>query len=74
MVFLNYILEMKSAESKNLFDESVQLTEKWSKIMTFLAKNVFPLCGILSRAIPSYIFYFTTDLGSEAFQLPVLMR
>jgi hypothetical protein len=49
------------------------MSGKWSKIMAFFLRNVAPLCGVLSRAIPSYIFYFMTDLGEEAFELPVKM-
>lgn len=66
------ILGMKCPESRSIYDEIIKLAEKWSKIMTFLAKLAAP-CGVLSRVIPSYIIYFTTDLGNEAFELPVPM-
>lgn len=64
---------MKYPDSKKVFDEANETTEKWSKVITFVARNVAPLCGVLSRAAPSYFFYFTTDLGNEAFALPVKM-
>lgn len=63
---------MKNPESKRIFDEAIEQVEKWSKIMT-LATILAPLCGVLSRAAPSIFFYFTTDLGNEAFALPVPM-
>lgn len=64
---------MKYPESKRIFDEAIETTEKWSKIVTFVARNVSPVCGVLSRALPSFFFYLTTDLGNEAFELPVKM-
>lgn len=64
---------MKHPESGKTFCETCAQVEKWSRIMTFLATKVTPLCGVLSRAIPSFFFYFATDLGNEAFELPVKM-
>lgn len=64
---------MQCPESKEIFDEAIEQVEKWSKIMTFLAVKVAPLCGILSRAAPGYFYYFTTELGNDAFALPVPM-
>lgn len=73
MIFKIYILELKRPETRIIFESTVEMTEKWSKIVTFLAKKVSPLCGVLSRTIPSYILYFATDLGNESFALPVKM-
>lgn len=63
---------MQFPDSKRIFDEAVEQVEKWSKIMTF-ATQMAPLCGVLSRAAPSFFFYSTTDMGNEAFALPVPM-
>lgn len=67
------IVGMKCPESKIIFDKHIEQTEKWSKIITVFVTRVVPLCGVLSRAGPSFFFYFTTDLGNEAFELPTKM-
>lgn len=64
---------MKCPEAKKIFDKHIEQTEKWSKIITVVVTRVTPICGVLSRAAPSFFFYFTTDLGNEAFALPTNM-
>lgn len=64
---------MEQPASKGIYDEAIEQMENWTKILTFLLKKVVPLCGVLSRAIPSFFFYFVTDMGCEAFGLPVPM-
>lgn len=56
-----------------LFQETNQLVEKWSEIMCFLATIVIPTFVCFSMVMLSFFFYFTTDLGSDAFELPVPM-
>lgn len=70
--FVLYKKGMQFPDSKIIFEEAVEQVEKWSKIMTF-ATQMAPLCGVLSRAAPSFFFYSTTDMGNEAFVLPVPM-
>lgn len=64
---------MEHSASKRIFVEAIEQIEKWSKIITFLSRKVIPLCGILTGVMPSFFFYFVTDLGDESFGLPVPM-
>lgn len=68
-----YVQGMEHEASKHFYDEALEQGEKWSKIITFLAKKVIPLGTVLSRTIPSFVFYFVTDLGNEALVLPAQM-
>lgn len=60
--------------AKIVFEEAIEEVEKWSKIITFLSQKIIPICGVLSRLIPSYFLYFVIGLpGDKAFELSVPM-
>lgn len=63
----------QSPSMKKKAQKDIEQTEKWSKIVAFVLTIVFPVFGILSRAMSSYYVYFATDLGAEAFQLVIPM-
>lgn len=74
LCFLKNIFSgLKCPESKEQFGAAMAIVEKWSKIITFFITKVVLICGVFSRVIPSFIFYFFTDSGNEAFVLAVPM-
>lgn len=48
-----------------------QIVEKCSEIGAFAMIYVVIPCFILPKAIYSFFIYFTTDLGNDAFDLPI---
>lgn len=64
------ILESMNPSSKEIFDETVRLVEKWSEIGYFIMAKVTPVCWIFPKAITSY-YLFTTNAGFEALELPL---
>lgn len=45
--------------------------EKWSKIVYIMIALATPACFIFPMLIYSLVKYFTTDLGTGAFELPL---
>lgn len=64
---------MEKSTSNALFEKTNQRVEKWSEIISFLASKVIPICSILPSFIGSFLFYFVTEKGNDAFELPVPM-
>lgn len=52
-------------------DKTNRLVEKWSKIIDFALMKVCVPSAVLPKVVVSYFTYFTTDAGSEAFDLPI---
>lgn len=69
--FKNFQSEMANSASKVLFERTNQRVEKWSETLSLLASKWIPICSVLPRFIGSFLVYFLTDKGSEAFELPV---
>lgn len=63
---------MKHSISKEIMTGSVKQAGKWTKILTFIL-DVAAWLAVWIRAIASFFFFFVTDLGNEAFQLPIPM-
>lgn len=42
----------------------------WIKFLNFLILKTTPIFIVVPKLIASYILYYTTDAGSEAFELP----
>ena len=59
--------------SKALFEKTDRHVEQWSEIGYLLIAKMTPAYWIFPWAIISYFVYFTTNLGNEAFELPVLL-
>lgn len=59
--------------SKALINETNRRVEKTTQIIHFVLVFVTPMCGILPHFMYVYLTYFTTDLGTEAFELPCPM-
>lgn len=56
--------------TKSIYDDANKSIEKWIKRVHFVIVNVTLFCYIAPRPIISFIKYFTTDLGFDAFELP----
>lgn len=66
--------ELFDAEkSKAIYKKTDRLVEKISAIGYFVMAKLTPILWIWPRVIISYFVYFTTDLGNESFDLPLLM-
>lgn len=56
--------------SRLLYEKTNRRAEKWSEIIFILMAKVTPIAWLSPRVIISFFFYFTTDMGNEAFELP----
>lgn len=63
--------ELICTASKPLYMKTHRIVEKFSKIMKFVIVDVTVPGFIIPKAIFSFYVYFTTDLGADAFELPV---
>lgn len=71
------ISEPENSEPENLalkaiMDETNRRVENWCDIGEFVMIKVTPFCLVIPRAIISYVIYFATNAGNEAFVLPFL--
>lgn len=67
-----YISELECTELKGKYEKTNQEIEKWSEIVYFLTVKVTVICLILPRFMVSNFLYFTTNLGADAFELPII--
>lgn len=65
------ISESENPTSKAIYKGSNRLVEKLSRIVHFAIAIVSPVCMVLPKAVASYLIYFFTNLGNEAFELPL---
>lgn len=74
--FFKYIKWVdKNCELQNrkpFFNETNLSVENWCEIGEFLFVKLSPVGLILPRALISYVVYFATNAGNEAFLLPFL--
>lgn len=71
VVNCNCFLGSENPTSKEIYVKMSQLIEKCSKIGFFVMGKLTPVCWIIPKAVICYFDYFTTDLGSEVWELPV---
>lgn len=57
-------------QASKIYTETNRIVEKWSVTIHFYTVRVVPHFIIWLSILTSYLFYFTTELGNEAFQLP----
>lgn len=57
--------------SKRIYTKPDQQIEKVYGILQLVIVKVTPLCTVVPKLMTSFIVYFTTDLGGEAFELPI---
>lgn len=73
LVIFDFFKGLKYPASKAIFEKTNRFIEKLSKILLFLIMGVGLNCVILLQCIARFYIYFTTDLGGEAFVLPIPM-
>lgn len=69
--FRNYKIGMKYPRSKVMCEKTNRLAEKISKLIQFVIVDVSVVGFVLPIGIYSYFIYFTTELGADAFELPI---
>lgn len=57
--------------ARPMYERTNQQAENYSKIIYFLIVYVSAPSFVLPKAMLSYFLYFTTDLGFEAFEMPI---
>lgn len=62
---------LKYPRSRAIYEQCNQLAEKITKLMQIVVVHVSVPGFVLPKAIYSYFVYFTTDLGVDAFVLPI---
>lgn len=60
-------------DSKKTYEGASLKVETWCKIGYFIMSVVTPICWIFPRVLFNYFNYFSTNIGNEAFDLPLLM-
>lgn len=66
------ILELECSSSKAIVCDTNRLVERWCEVGEFVFVKVSPIGLVFPRVLVSYIVYFATDAGNEAFELPLL--
>ena len=64
-------LGLKYPKSKKMYKKTNRLVEKLCKIAYFIIVKVSAPCLAIPKALLSFFMYFTTDLGPNAFELPI---
>lgn len=57
--------------AKRFYTKPDQQFEKLNGILQLVIVKMTPICVVVPKFITSCLMYFVTDLGSEAFELPV---
>lgn len=60
--------------SRCAYSEMNDTIEKWTEIVHFVMVKAAVVCGVFLTVLLPYYFYFTTDLGTDAFIMPVYMK
>lgn len=58
---------------KSVYEEVNRVAEKWSKLAFLLLTLVTPIGFFFPKVAFIYFIYYTTDAGSDAFDLPFFM-
>lgn len=61
----------QNLESKKIYDEIIDLMEKLDRFIYFVMLNVTLPSLVFPKYIVCYYIYFTTDMGTDAFELPL---
>lgn len=68
---MNQFSESKNPTSKAIYKRTGRLVEKLTRIIHFAIAIVSPVCYIFPKTFITYFMFFATDLGNEAFELPL---
>lgn len=67
------VVGLSNPVSKTIYDETNQKIEKRFKILDVVLLKATPACVTLPMLIINLVTYFTTDIGSDALELPFQM-
>lgn len=70
---IDYVLGVKNPVSKTIHNQTKQQIEKHFRRLDIILVKATPVCVTLPMFIISFVAYFTTDIGADAFELPVHM-
>lgn len=68
---MTLFLGSKNPTSKCQFGRTAQKIEKATEIVEFVFLKIIVPCLTLPRLISSFLVYLITDLGNDAFVLPI---
>lgn len=72
IIGLNHIISgFKKTASKAIYENLFAKTEKWAELIYIANVKVTLPCLTIPDFVKSFYVYFTTDVGGDAFQLPV---
>lgn len=72
-IYVTNELGLENPTSKAICRKTNHRVEKISKVCVFAMENVMVPCFIIPKTIRSFFIYFSTDLGRDAFDLPIPM-
>lgn len=61
---------MENPSSKSIYEKANERIEKITEFIFFVSVKVSPIFIMIPYFFTSYFFYFTLDLGKEAFRMP----
>lgn len=61
---------LKHSRSRKLYIKTDDKVAKWIKVFDFSLVRATPIFVVTPKLITSFILYYTTDIGREAFELP----
>lgn len=64
---------LKNPKSKEICETTNEFVERWSRICMFVMKYGLGPCIVSPKVIISFVMYFTTDAGNDAFEIPIPM-
>lgn len=69
----NYTLGLINVAAAAIYAKTHQLIEKLCEILYIVIAQATPAIWIVPKCFGSLFFYLTTDLGNDAFELPLPM-
>lgn len=72
-IFEFFLLGLENPESKTMYNETNQRIEKSSGNLYLAVVKGIPICVVFPKFIARLSIYFTTNVGTEAFVLPLPM-
>lgn len=66
-----HILGLENSASEAIYIKTNQFVENLSDIVYTAVVQISPLIWVMPKCLGSLLFYFTTDLGNDAFESPL---
>lgn len=67
------VIGLSNPVSKTIHNATNQQVEKHLKLLDIVLVKISPICVTLPMFIVSFLAYFITDMGADAFNLPFHM-